>query len=179
MTTFGNYLKELRGEKSLREMERITGISHTYLSTLEKGYDPRSGKERKPTPEIIRQLSDSFDLDYFKLMVLAGYMNEEEANSRKAIIADSKSSIDKTNKLLVNMEKQDYIERLHVKLENIFDFSEHLYLDEASLTQEERQQALDLLRALFRNKEKDYPSEEVLEKEYEKFKIRQANLLDD
>lgn len=92
MTTFGDYLKELRGKKSLREMERITGISHTYLSTLEKGYDPRSGKERKPTPEVIRQISETLDLNYFHLMKVAGYMNKgdiEELYEERKKLASS------------------------------------------------------------------------------------------
>lgn len=77
MNDFGKYLKELRGNKSLREMERITGLSHTYLSTLEKGIDPRSGKERKPTPEILKKLSETLDINYTELMEKAGYINEK------------------------------------------------------------------------------------------------------
>lgn len=74
VSVFGDYLKELRGNRSLREMEKITGISHTYLSTLEKGYDPRSGKERKPTPETLKKLSESLNVPYEDLMRKAGYM---------------------------------------------------------------------------------------------------------
>lgn len=76
MNEFGEYLKELRGGKSLREMERITGLSHTYLSTLEKGVDPRSGKERKPTPDILKKLSEALDVPYMSLMRKAGYIDE-------------------------------------------------------------------------------------------------------
>ncbi len=77
MNDFGKYLKEIRGNKSLREMERITGLSHTYLSTLEKGIDPRSGKERKPTPEILKKLSETLDINYTELMEKAGYIDEK------------------------------------------------------------------------------------------------------
>lgn len=76
MNEFGEYLKDLRGGKSLREMERITGLSHTYLSTLEKGVDPRSGKERKPTPDILKKLSEALDVPYIELMKKAGYIDE-------------------------------------------------------------------------------------------------------
>lgn len=74
LSEFGKYLKELRGKRSLREMERITGLSHTYLSTLEKGFDPRSGKERKPTPETLKKLSDTLEVSYEKLLEVAGYI---------------------------------------------------------------------------------------------------------
>lgn len=69
---FGDVLRQLRGSRSLREMERITGISHTYLSSLEKGYDPRTGKVRKPTPETLRKLS-ALGISYKELMKTAGY----------------------------------------------------------------------------------------------------------
>lgn len=76
MPDFGDYLKELRGKRSLREMEKVTGLSHTYLSSLEKGYDPRSKKERKPTPETLRKLSNTLDVPYDHLMQKAGYIDE-------------------------------------------------------------------------------------------------------
>lgn len=76
MPDFGDYLKELRGKRSLREMEKVTGLSHTYLSSLEKGYDPRSKKERKPTPETLRKLSNTLDVPYDHLMYRAGYIDE-------------------------------------------------------------------------------------------------------
>lgn len=76
LNEFGNFLRELRGKRSLREMERLTGLSHTYLSSLEKGVDPRSGKERKPTPEALKQISDAFpEVSYMSLLAKAGYVN--------------------------------------------------------------------------------------------------------
>lgn len=76
MNEFGEFLHELRGSRSLREMERLTGLSHTYLSSLEKGSDPRSGKERKPTPEALKQISDAFpEVSYMSLLAKAGYVN--------------------------------------------------------------------------------------------------------
>lgn len=44
MNEFGEFLKKLRGKKSIREVAKDIGISHTYLSTLEKGFDPRTKK---------------------------------------------------------------------------------------------------------------------------------------
>lgn len=84
MSNFGEYLRELRGTKSLREMEKITGISHTYLSTLEKGYDPRSGKERKPTPETLKKLSETLEVPYWELMQKAGYIKSVGQHIKKA-----------------------------------------------------------------------------------------------
>jgi transcriptional regulator with XRE-family HTH domain len=79
MSEIGRYLKELRGNRSLREVEKLSGVSHTYLSSLEKGEDPRTGKERKPTPETLLKLAKTYnpsqyDPLYRELMYLAGHM---------------------------------------------------------------------------------------------------------
>lgn len=72
MNEFGEKIKELRGNQSLREAAKNIGISHTYLDSLEKGFDPRSGKERKPTSEIVGKLANYYNYSYFDLMKLAG-----------------------------------------------------------------------------------------------------------
>ncbi|MBU6949283.1 helix-turn-helix domain-containing protein [Staphylococcus haemolyticus] len=72
MNDFGKKLKELRGDRSIREASRNIGISHTYLDSLEKGIDPRTGKERKPTIEVIHKLSKYYNVDFFDLSRLAG-----------------------------------------------------------------------------------------------------------
>ena len=74
----GKILKELRGKRSLREIERESGVSHTYLSSLEKGRDPRTGKERKPTPDTLKKLAQVYSVPYERLMSAAGYMDLEE-----------------------------------------------------------------------------------------------------
>lgn len=77
----GKILKELRGKRSLREIERESGVSHTYLSSLEKGRDPRTGKERKPTPDTLKKLAHVYSVPYEWLMSAAGYMDVEEGPS--------------------------------------------------------------------------------------------------
>ncbi len=71
MNEFGKKIKELRGEKSIREAARGIGISHTYLDSLEKGYDPRTGKERKPTIEVISKIAIYYDYEFSDLVKLA------------------------------------------------------------------------------------------------------------
>lgn len=76
MDDFGKYLKKLRGKDSIRETAKKVGISHTYLSTLEKGYDPRTNKERKPSIDILRKLSKFYDVNYLEMLTRAGYIDE-------------------------------------------------------------------------------------------------------
>lgn len=71
MNELGDYLKKLRGKRSIREAAEGIGISHTYLSTLEKGYDPRTKKERKPTVEVLGKISRYYDVPFLKLLDMA------------------------------------------------------------------------------------------------------------
>lgn len=40
----GEAIRSARGEKSLRQFSREIGISHTHIDSIERGYDPRTGK---------------------------------------------------------------------------------------------------------------------------------------
>src|SRR5699024_290823 len=79
MNELGDFLKELRGKKPIRQASEGIKISHTYLDSLEKGYDPRTKKERKPTPDVLRKISNYYNVPYVVLMTKAGYVNEDGA----------------------------------------------------------------------------------------------------
>lgn len=72
---FGEYLQSLRKEKkkSQRQAASEARISHTYLNTLEKGYDPRTKKPRKPTPEVLKKIAHYYGVSYTDLMEKVGY----------------------------------------------------------------------------------------------------------
>lgn len=76
MKTLGEVIKDLRGKASLREAAKKIGISHTYLDTVEKGFDKRSGSPIKPTPETLRLISAAYNYPYKELMKLAGYIED-------------------------------------------------------------------------------------------------------
>ncbi len=71
-------LKELRGDRPLREVAERAGISHTYLNQLEMGKDKRTGKPIKPTPDTLRRLSAAYNFSYEKLMAVAGYADQTQ-----------------------------------------------------------------------------------------------------
>jgi transcriptional regulator with XRE-family HTH domain len=89
MNDFGTFLKELRGEHHY-DMEKLTGLSHTYLSSLEKGFDPRSKKPRNPSPEAIRKISVTLNYDYFDLMRRAGYLSDTSLTKLERTLLESK-----------------------------------------------------------------------------------------
>lgn len=75
---FGEYLRELRGNRSLREIDRLSGVSHTYLGSLERGIDPRTNSKILPSPDVIRSLSEVFGVSHISMMIRAGYVTQEE-----------------------------------------------------------------------------------------------------
>lgn len=77
MSELGRLLKSLRGKESLRKAAERAGISHTYLSIIEKGVDLRSGSPVSPTPETLKSLAKAYDYPYEKLMIVAGYIKPE------------------------------------------------------------------------------------------------------
>ena len=62
----GALLKRLRGRVSLREVNRRTGVSSSYLSQIERG-----GKQ--PGPNVVRKLADLYRVDAERLLWRAGH----------------------------------------------------------------------------------------------------------
>lgn len=67
----GNYLREVRGDRSLREVAKMCNISHTHLDSIEKGVDPRTGKRVRVTTETLYNIHKGLNLDYLNLAALA------------------------------------------------------------------------------------------------------------
>ena len=69
MSKYGEFLKAARNAKglTLRDVEKETGISNSYLSQLE------SGKVKQPSPINLHKLGKAYDIPYEVLMEKAGY----------------------------------------------------------------------------------------------------------
>lgn len=65
----GSFLSKARSAagKSLRTVERETGISNAYLSQLE------TGKIKTPSPQNLHRLAELYRVPYELLMELAGF----------------------------------------------------------------------------------------------------------
>lgn len=74
----GKLLRRLREDEPLRDAAERIGISHTYLSVLEKGYDPRTGKEINPSAETLQKLAMAYNYDYRMLLRIAGYLDSND-----------------------------------------------------------------------------------------------------
>lgn len=117
MNEFGEKIKELRGNQSLREAAKNIGISHTYLDSLEKGFDPRSGKERKPTSEIVGKLANYYNYSYFDLMKLAGNfvplrdLSEDEIKRQFKYLTEELRSQDKDKENRIKQSLLSLVDR--------------------------------------------------------------------
>ena len=80
MSVFSSLIKELRLSKnmSLRSAANLIGISYTYLSNLEKGFDKSSGNINKPTPETLKMIASAYSIDYSYLLQLWGYVQKDD-----------------------------------------------------------------------------------------------------
>ncbi len=66
MKSFGETIFEARMEKgwSLRQASARIGISHTYLSAIEKEYDPRTGNPVTPSPDSLLKICNAYDIPF-------------------------------------------------------------------------------------------------------------------
>ncbi|MBN2027368.1 MAG: helix-turn-helix domain-containing protein [Actinobacteria bacterium] len=70
----GNVLKKEREERgaSLTSVAGPANISAAYLHKLERGVI------NSPSPRVLARLAVALDVDYLRLMELAGYLDEEQ-----------------------------------------------------------------------------------------------------
>lgn len=81
----GEIIKSARGDMSLREFAQKCQISHTHLDSLEKGYDPRTGKKVSIKLETLKKLSTALNCS-------VNYLMGETENPREGIIYKSDGS---------------------------------------------------------------------------------------
>ncbi len=79
MKSFGERIFEARIQRgwSLREASARIGISHTYLSAIEKEYDPRTGNPITPSPDSLLKICNAYHLPYQETSVFTS-VNEGE-----------------------------------------------------------------------------------------------------
>ncbi|MDW4413019.1 helix-turn-helix transcriptional regulator [Staphylococcus saprophyticus] len=67
MNMFGGYIKQLRGDTSIRQAAKFIGLSHTYLDSLEKGYDLRTNSKRSPSVVTVYKIAKHYNVDFKQL----------------------------------------------------------------------------------------------------------------
>jgi transcriptional regulator with XRE-family HTH domain len=74
VSNLGKIFREIRLSKnwSIRQSAKNMGISYSYLSILEKGKDPRTGKDSNHKPEMLKIISKPYNKQYEFLIQDAG-----------------------------------------------------------------------------------------------------------
>lgn len=97
MNLIGEYIKKYRGDTSLREFAKKCNISHTHLDSIEKGYDPRTGKPVSVTVETLKKIAKAMNMTINDLLIKSGdvqlNMEEEKKISNESFNEETKKYI--------------------------------------------------------------------------------------
>ena len=74
----GALLKRLRGRVSLREVNRRTGVSASYLSEIERGVS-------QPGVNVVRKLAELYNVDAQQLLRRAGHGTQPDPYGHEAM----------------------------------------------------------------------------------------------
>ena len=74
----GALLRRLRGDMSLRDVNRVTGVSSSYLSRIERG-------DRLPGPSLLRKLASVYNVDSQDLIRRAGHQGRPDVHPDEAL----------------------------------------------------------------------------------------------
>lgn len=93
----GDFLKEKQGSLSLRDFAKKLDISHTYLDSLEKGYDNRTKKPVRITVDTLSKIAEALDEPLEKLVAFSKNEDYEKKEPDLLDLAKIGFSMDKYN----------------------------------------------------------------------------------
>ena len=144
MNELGDLLSKLRGDRSLREIGEITGLSHTYISDVEKGYRRGSKKPLKPSPDTLKRLASAYNYPYEDLMKIAGYLGTDTTTD---YVSDNKSTYYVSQ--LTEKDEHD-IGKLLKKFSEDIEHSDALAFDGEPLSEEAKESLIESMEHIYR-----------------------------
>ena len=116
-TAIGELLRDLRADRTLRDVEQDTGISNTYLSNLEQGL-------RRPGIKTLSTLSEYYEVPLNELLKVADMPHQEDSEGREISALDIRRSFNflasdpdlyryETPSELLSLDAQRYIVQLY------------------------------------------------------------------
>lgn len=80
LVAFGEFVKAQRrlAQVSQRNLARMSGVSDSYLSQIERG-------NYRPSPQVVKALAQAFGLKPEQLYTMLGFMDEEKENSQPTV----------------------------------------------------------------------------------------------
>jgi transcriptional regulator with XRE-family HTH domain len=76
LTAFGEFVRAQRrlAQVSQRHLAKLSGVSDSYLSQIERG-------NYRPSPQVVKALAQAFGLQPQQLYTMLGFMDEEGSES--------------------------------------------------------------------------------------------------
>jgi transcriptional regulator with XRE-family HTH domain len=73
LTAFGEFVRAQRrlAQVSQRHLAKLSGVSDSYLSQIERG-------NYRPSPQVVKALAQAFGLEPKQLYTMLGFMDEDE-----------------------------------------------------------------------------------------------------
>ena len=80
LVAFGEFVKAQRrlAQVSQRNLARMSGVSDSYLSQIERG-------NYRPSPQVVKALAQAFGLKPEQLYTMLGFMDEENEASKPTV----------------------------------------------------------------------------------------------
>jgi transcriptional regulator with XRE-family HTH domain len=99
LAAFGEFVRAQRrlAQVSQRNLARMSGVSDSYLSQIERG-------NYRPSPQVVKAIAQAFGLEPKQLYTMLGFMDEDDAQSsptvEQAIQLDERLESDQKETLL-------------------------------------------------------------------------------
>lgn len=80
LVAFGEFVKAQRrlAQVSQRNLARMSGVSDSYLSQIERG-------NYRPSPQVVKALAQAFGLKPEQLYTMLGFMDDEKEDSHPTV----------------------------------------------------------------------------------------------
>jgi transcriptional regulator with XRE-family HTH domain len=80
LTAFGEFVRAQRklAKVSQRNLARMSGVSDSYLSQLERG-------NYRPSPQVVKALAQAFGLEPRQLYTMLGFIDDEDGESKPSV----------------------------------------------------------------------------------------------
>jgi transcriptional regulator with XRE-family HTH domain len=80
LRAFGEFVRAQRrlAQVSQRNLARMSGVSDSYLSQIERG-------NYRPSPQVVKALAQAFGLEPRQLYMMLGFMDEDESGGPPSV----------------------------------------------------------------------------------------------
>lgn len=117
MKKIGEMIKEYRttNDLTLRDFANLCGLSHSYISLLEKGIDPRNNKPVIPTLETVERISRAMGISTQEILKEIGFIGTVESEN-DVIPSSNKPALSIKEQEKLDKEAEEMISNLRMSL---------------------------------------------------------------